>query len=154
MFPGGDVFVDRAAADDGFYAAVVVAVGARQHVDDVRVGLAVVAWQCAEAVKEAEVGGLGAVLLRNQVTHARALDQFLTLQHAAQQQADDDEHDCNFNQCKTVLLTHESSPPKARLKNPIAQCIWYWQWVMIAYAGCMEIRPFTLAVNTMKYKGG
>ena len=32
-----------------------------------------------------------------------AVDQFLSLQHAAQQQADDDEDDCNFNQREAGL---------------------------------------------------
>jgi hypothetical protein len=44
----------------------------------------------------AEVGG--------EVLHLGAVDQFLTLQHAAQQQADDDQHDGDFDQVKPDCL--------------------------------------------------
>jgi hypothetical protein len=43
----------------------------------------------------AEVGG--------EVLHLGAVDEFLALEHAAQQQADDDQHDGDFDQGKTCL---------------------------------------------------
>ena len=39
-----------------------------------------------------------AILLRNDIAHPRVLNQLLPLEHAAQEQADNDQHDCDFDE--------------------------------------------------------
>jgi len=72
-------------------------------------GLGIVAGIGAEAVLEAEEGRLGAVLQGNQVAHACRGDQFLAFEHAAQQQADDDQHDGDFDQREALFFFHVAS---------------------------------------------
>ncbi len=65
---------------------------------DVDGGLAVVAGQRPEAVLEAQEGGAHRSLLGDETAHAGASDQLLTLEHRRDQQADDHEHDRDFDE--------------------------------------------------------
>ena len=73
---------------------------------DVGAGRGVVTGQGAVAVLEAEEGGLDAVLLGDQVAHACPGDQFLAFEHATEQQADDDQHDGDFDQGEAFGVAH------------------------------------------------
>ena len=81
-----------------------VAVAVQADIVDVGSGRRIVARQRAEAVLEAEESGLDAVLLGDQIAHPCAGDELLSLEHATEQQADDDQHDGNFDQGKPLDL--------------------------------------------------
>ncbi len=88
-----------------------VAVAVERDVVDVGAGRGVVTRQGAEAVLEAEERGLDAVLLGDQIAYPCPGDEFLSLEHATEQQADDDQHDGNLDQCKSARITFHDLPP-------------------------------------------
>src|SRR4029077_9131538 len=84
-----------------------VAVAVQGDVVDVGAGRRVVTRQGTEAVLEAEESGLDAVLLGDQIAYPGPGDKFLSLEHTTEQQADDDQHDGNFDQRKSLRdLSH------------------------------------------------
>src|SRR5690349_11977957 len=112
MFPRQYVFI-VGGLDATVPVPVSVSAGGRCG-DTINVcgGGSIVTWQCAKSVEKSEIRSFDAILRRYQVTHARAGDQFLALEHAAQQQADDHEHDRDLDQGKSGLLfSHDSNPP-------------------------------------------
>ena len=68
-----------------------------------RCGPAVISWNLVIPVLVAVIGSGNTLVVVFQILDLRVLNQLLALQHAAQQQADDDEDDCNFNQREAGL---------------------------------------------------
>jgi hypothetical protein len=69
-------------------------------------------------IVESIVGSLNAGLLIRQIPHPRAGNQFLALEHAAQQEADDHQDHGDLDQRETflsLLQLHCDSPPGGRL---------------------------------------
>ena len=110
MFPHGDLLIDRVTGGYGTDLSIVIAVLACGTAGNVHRSLAVVARIGTIAVEEPEERSLDAILLRNDVAHTGAGDEFLALEHAAQQEPDNHEHDRNFNQGKAFLVTHNCGP--------------------------------------------
>src|SRR6185436_2303527 len=113
-FPGRNVFITRCSGRSvGGYLAIAVTVSAIRRAGDRCRGLRVVARQSAETVLGPEEGGLRAILLGNKITHARAGNEFLALENAAEQQADNHQHDSDLDQRETLILLarHDHAPP-------------------------------------------
>src|SRR5512146_3212808 len=110
MFPDQNVLIVRRPGDPaGGDLTIVVAVCSRTG--DVGCGLVVITRQGPKTIEKSEISRLDAVLLRDEITHACARDEFLTFQYAAQQQADDHQYDCYLDKRKTGLFfTHDPHP--------------------------------------------
>jgi hypothetical protein len=78
---------------------------------EIGVSTRIVTRQCPEAVLIGVDEGRDVSDVAGEVLHLGAVDQFLALEHAAQQQADDDQHDGDFDQGKTGLFaSHDRLP--------------------------------------------
>src|SRR5690242_14797701 len=78
---------------------------------DVGIGRCIVSGQRTIAVLKSEERGFDAVLLRYQVAYASARDQFLSLEHTAQQQPDNDQHDSDFDKGEALSVAFHLVPP-------------------------------------------
>ena len=103
MFPNQIWFDVTAAA--GWRHDLTVAIPVRRRPLDIRRGQVVVARQATEPVLEAVERRFDAVLLRDEIADAGAGDQFLALEDAAEQQADDHEHDRDFDQGEALVAS-------------------------------------------------
>ena len=97
----------RKGGRSGVVLDAPIAVAVLADIVDVGAGRGVITRQRTEPVLEAEEGCLDAVLLRDQIAHPCSSDELLSLEHATEQQADDDQHDGNFDQRKSLReLSH------------------------------------------------